>query len=187
MVNEFEKLQSGKLLLASANLLESNFKRTVLIICEHNESGSLGFILNRPMEFKVCEAVAGFEEIEEPLHMGGPVQVDTVHFLHSRGDIIDGATEIFPGLFWGGDKNQVSFLLNTGVMQPSEIRFFLGYSGWSAGQLEEEFEIGSWYIAEASRDVIFSDAYERMWSRSVRSKGGEYQFVANAPELPGLN
>ncbi|MEI7787294.1 MAG: YqgE/AlgH family protein [Chlorobiaceae bacterium] len=187
MVNEFDKLKAGKLLLASANMLESNFKRTVLIMCEHNEKGSLGFILNRPMEFKVCEAIAGFEDIEEPLHMGGPVQVDTVHFLHLRGDLIEDSLEILPGLFWGGDKNQLSFLLNTGVMLPSEIRFFLGYAGWTAGQLESEFEEGAWYTAEASKEMIFSDAYERMWSRSVRSKGGEYQLVANAPELPGLN
>ncbi|MEI6651823.1 MAG: YqgE/AlgH family protein, partial [Chlorobiaceae bacterium] len=139
MVNEFERLKAGKLLLSSANMLESNFKRTVLIMCEHNERGSLGFILNRPGKFKVCEALAGFEEVEERLHHGGPVQVDTVHFLHSRGDLIDDSIEIFPGLFWGGDKNELSYLLNTGVMLPSEIRFFLGYAGWSAGQLEAEF------------------------------------------------
>ncbi len=187
IVNEFEKLKSGKLLLASANMLESNFKRTVLVMCEHNEKGSLGFILNRPLEFKVSEAVAGFEEIEEVLHKGGPVQGDTVHFLHSRGDLIEDSLEILPGVFWGGDKDELSFLINTGVMRPSEIRFFLGYSGWSAGQLEAEFEEGAWYIAEGSIGIVFGDAYERMWSRSVRSKGGEYQLVANAPELPGLN
>jgi len=67
------------------------------------------------------------------------------------------------------------------------VRFFLGYSGWSAGQLEEEFEVGSWYTTDASRDLVFSDAYEWMWSRTVRSKGGEYQLIANSPELPGLN
>ena len=187
IVNEFEKLKSGKLLLASANMLESNFKRTVLIMCEHNEKGSLGFILNRPLEFKVSEAIAGFEEIEEMLHKGGPVQVDTVHFLHSRGDLIEDSHEILPGVFWGGDKDELSFLLNTGVMHPSEIRFFLGYAGWSAGQLEAEFGEGAWYTAEASKSIVFGDAYERMWSRSVRSKGGQYQLVANAPELPGLN
>jgi putative transcriptional regulator len=187
MINEFEKLKSGKLLLASANLLESNFKRTVLLMCEHNEEGSIGFILNKPMEFKVCEAISGFDEIDEPLHMGGPVQVDTVHFLHSRGDVVDGAQEVIPGLFWGGDKEQLSYLINTGVIKPSEVRFFLGYAGWSAGQLEEEFEEGSWYTAEASNQVVFTDEYERMWSRSVRSKGGEYCYVANSPELPGMN
>jgi putative transcriptional regulator len=187
MVNEFNMLKPGKLLLASANLLESNFKRSVLIICEHNENGSLGFILNRPMEFKVCEAITGFDEIEEPLHMGGPVQVDTVHFLHMRGDVIDGSLEILPGVFWGGDKDQLSYLINTGVIKPAEIRFFLGYAGWGAGQLEDEFEEGSWYIAEANSSVIFSDEYERMWSRSVRSKGGEFRYIANSPELPGLN
>ena len=187
MVNEFDKLKAGKLLLASANMLESSFKRTVLVMCEHNERGSLGFILNRPMEFKVCEAISGFEEVEERLHMGGPVEADTVHFLHSRGDLIDGSLDIFPGIFWGGDKNELSYLLNTGVMLPSEIRFFLGYAGWSAGQLEAEFEEGAWYTARASKEIVFSDAYERMWGRMVRSKGGEYQLVANSPELPGLN
>jgi putative transcriptional regulator len=187
MVNEFEKLKAGKLLVASANLLESNFKRTVLLMCEHNEQGSLGFILNRPMEVKVCEAITGFEEIEEVLHMGGPVQVDTVHFLHTRGDVIDGSFEVLPGVFWGGDKEQLSFLINTGVIQPSDIRFFLGYAGWTAGQLETEFEEGAWYIADGTKDVVFSGEYERMWSRTVRSKGGEYQLIANTPELPGLN
>jgi putative transcriptional regulator len=187
MINEFEKLKSGKLLLASASLLESNFKRTVLLMCEHNEEGSIGFILNKPMEFKVCEAISGFDEIDEPLHMGGPVQVDTVHFLHSRGDVVDGAQEVIPGLFWGGDKEQLSYLINTGVIKPSEVRFFLGYAGWSAGQLEEEFEEGSWYTAEANNQVVFTDEYERMWSRSVRSKGGEYCYIANSPELPGMN
>ncbi|MEI6847729.1 MAG: YqgE/AlgH family protein [Chlorobiaceae bacterium] len=187
MVNEFELLKAGKLLLASANLLESNFKRTVLLMCEHNDKGSLGFILNRPMEFKVCEAITGFEEIEELLHMGGPVQVDTVHFLHSRGDLIDDSLEILPGLYWGGDKNELSYLLNTGVIMPSEIRFFLGYAGWTPGQLEAEFKEGAWYTANASKELIFTGAYERMWSRSVRSKGGEYQIIANSPELPGLN
>jgi putative transcriptional regulator len=187
MVNEFEDLKAGNLLLASANLLESNFKRTVLLICEHNEEGSLGFILNRPLEFKVCEAITGFDEIEDPLHMGGPVQVDTVHFLHQRGDVVDGSQEVLPGLFWGGDKDQLSYLINTGVIRPSEVRFFLGYSGWSAGQLEEEFEEGSWYTAEGKSDLIFTDEYERMWSRTVRSKGGEYSYIANSPEMPGMN
>ncbi|MBN1928335.1 MAG: YqgE/AlgH family protein [Chlorobiaceae bacterium] len=187
MVNEFEILKPGKLLLASANLLESNFKRTVLLMCEHNDEGSIGFILNRPMEFKVCEAISGFDDIDEPLHMGGPVQVDTVHFLHTRGDVIDGALEVIDGLFWGGDKEQLSYLINTGVIKPSEVRFFLGYAGWSPGQLKDEFEEGSWYIADASNELVFTDEYERMWSRTVRSKGGEYCFVANSPELPGMN
>ncbi len=187
MTNEFEKLKPGKLLLASANLLESNFKRTVLLMCEHNDEGSIGFILNRPMEFKVCEAISGFDDIDEPLHMGGPVQVDTVHFMHARGDVIDGSVEVIPGLFWGGDKEQLSYLINTGVIKPSEVRFFLGYAGWGAGQLEDEFEEGSWYTADASSEQVFTDEYERLWSRSVRSKGGEYCYVANSPELPGMN
>jgi putative transcriptional regulator len=187
MVNEFEKMNAGKLLIASANLLESNFKRTVLLMCEHNDQGSLGFVLNRPMEVKVSEAIVGFEEIEEVLHKGGPVQADTVHFLHTRGDVIDGSLEVHPGIFWGGDKDQLSFLINTGVILPSEIRFYLGYAGWTAGQLETEFEEGAWYTADATNEMVFSGEYERMWSRSVRSKGGEYQIIANSPELPGLN
>lgn len=187
MVNEYESLKTGKLLLASANMLESNFKRTVLLMCEHNDQGSLGFILNRPLEFKVCDAIVGFGEIDELLHKGGPVQVDTVHFLHSRGDLIENSQEILPDVFWGGDKDELSYLINTGVMLPGEVRFFLGYAGWKPGQLESEFEQGAWYTAEATKAVIFGHEYERMWSRSVRSKGGEYQYVANSPELPGLN
>nr|Q3AQ69.1 RecName: Full=UPF0301 protein Cag_1601 [Chlorobium chlorochromatii CaD3] len=187
IVNEFEKLTAGKLLLASATMLESNFKRTVLLMCEHNEEGSLGFILNRPLEFKVREAIHGFNDVDDVLHQGGPVQVNSIHFLHSRGDLIHNSQEVLPGIYWGGNKDEVSYLLNTGVMHPSEIRFYLGYAGWSAGQLFSEFEEGAWYTAEATPDVIFSDAYERMWSRTVRAKGGAYQLIANSPELPGMN
>lgn len=187
ITNEFEKLTAGKLLLASANMLESNFKRTVLLMCEHNDEGSLGFILNRPLEFKVRETIAGFDEVDDILHKGGPVQINSVHFLHSRGDLIQDAQEIVPGIYWGGNKDEVSYLLTIGVMRPTEIRFYLGYAGWRAGQLESEFEEGAWYTAEATPEIIFSDAYERMWSRIVRSKGGEYQLIANSPELPGMN
>lgn len=187
MVNEFEQLTAGGLLMASAVMLESNFKRTVLLMCEHNEEGSLGFILNRPMEIKVSEAIAGFDDIDIPLHMGGPVQVDTIHYLHSRGDVIDGAHEVLPGVFWGGEQEQLSYLITSGVVSPSEVRFYLGYAGWASGQLEAEFEEGSWYTTEASKEIIFSGEYERMWARTVRSKGGEYYFAANSPELPGMN
>ncbi|KAA6232810.1 YqgE/AlgH family protein [Chlorobium phaeovibrioides] len=187
MVNEFERLAAGKLLIASANLMEGTFKRTVLLMCEHSSEGSVAFILNRPMEFKVSEAIAGFGDVEEPLLMGGPVQADRVYFMHTRGDLVEASEEILPGLFWGGEQEELSYLLNTGVLPPSEVRFFLGYSGWNAGQLEEEFEVGSWYTTDATRELVFSDAYEWMWSRTVRSKGGEYQLIANSPELPGLN
>ncbi len=187
MVNEFDQLVAGDLIMASAVMLESNFKRTVLLMCEHNEEGSLGFILNRPTQIKVSEAISGFDDIDIELHMGGPVQVDTVHYLHTRGDVIDGSQEIVPGVFWGGDKEQLGFLLTSGVVSPSEIRFFLGYAGWGAGQLESEFEEGSWYTTAASKAVVFSSEYERMWARVVRSKGGKYHFAANSSELPGMN
>ncbi|NEX14413.1 MAG: hypothetical protein C1941_06930 [Prosthecochloris sp.] len=187
MVNEFEQLSIGELLMASAVMLEPNFKRTVLLMCEHNDEGSLGFILNRPMEIKVSEAISGFDDLDVPLHMGGPVQVDTVHYLHRRGDVIDGSLEVLPGVFWGGEQEQLSFLMSSGVVSPGEVRFFLGYAGWSSGQLEKEFEEGSWYRTLAADEIIFSDEYERMWARTVRSKGGEYHFAANSPELPGMN
>ncbi len=187
MVNEFDQLTVGGLIMASAIMLESNFKRTVLLMCEHNEQGSLGFILNRPMEIRVSEAITGFDDVDVPLHMGGPVQVDTVHYLHTKGDVIDGAHEVFPGVFWGGDKGQLSYLIASGVVSPSEVRFYLGYAGWASGQLEVEFEEGSWYTTGASREVIFSGEYERMWARTVRSKGGGYYYAANSPELPGMN
>ncbi|ANT65300.1 MULTISPECIES: YqgE/AlgH family protein [Prosthecochloris] len=187
MFNEFDQLQAGMLVMASAVMLEQNFRRTVLLMCEHNEDGSVGFILNRPMEVTVGEAVAEFEGIDAPLHMGGPVQVDTVHYLHRRGDVLEDAMEVSPGIFWGGDRQHLNSLLSAGVVQPEEVRFFLGYAGWSPGQLEEEFSEGAWYTTEAARDIVFSDEYERMWSRVVRSKGGDYCFAANSPELPGMN
>ncbi|ASQ90788.1 hypothetical protein CHL67_07525 [Prosthecochloris sp. GSB1] len=187
MVNEYDQLTAGRLIMASAVMLESNFKRTVLLMCEHSEEGSLGFILNRPTQIRVSEAISGFDDIDMELHIGGPVQVDTVHYLHARGDVIEGSQEVIPGVFWGGDKEQLGYLMASGVISPSEIRFYLGYAGWGEGQLEGEFEEGSWYTTDASRNIVFSEEYERMWGRVVRSKGGDYCFAANSPEMPGMN
>jgi putative transcriptional regulator len=187
MFNEFDQLRAGNLIMASAIMLESNFRRTVLLMCEHNEEGSLGFVLNRPLEVRVREAISGFENLDTLLNMGGPVQADTVHYLHTRGDVIDGCHEVIPGVFWGGDKEQLSYLLDSGVINESEIRFFLGYAGWSPGQLEEEFRDGSWYQADATKEIVFGQEYERMWGRVVRSKGGDYCYAANSPEIPGMN
>ncbi|MBF0586820.1 YqgE/AlgH family protein [Prosthecochloris sp. N3] len=187
MLNEFDQLSAGDLIMASAIMLESNFRRTVLLMCEHSGEGSMGFILNRPLEVKVREAISGFEDLDTVLHMGGPVQPDTVHYLHTRGDVVEGSHEVIPGVYWGGDKEQLSSLMESGMVDPSEIRFYLGYAGWSSGQLEEEFSEGSWYTTGASRDIVFGKDYERMWGRVVRSKGGDYCYAANSPEIPGMN
>ena len=90
-------------------------------------------MLNKPLDLKLNTAVQDFPDFDARLYLGGPVQTDTLHFLHTRGDVIKGGTEVIPGVFWGGDFEQLKFLADTKQIAPEEVKFFLGYSGWETG------------------------------------------------------
>ena len=177
----------GILLIADPFLKDPNFKRTVVFLCEHQPEGTFGFVLNRLYDYKLNELVNNAGDLALPVYYGGPVQMDTIHFLHQYPNQIPGATEVLKGVYWGGDFETALQLLRSGEIDAGKIRFFIGYSGWGEGQLEDELKEKSWLLAKALRKIIFHGEINEIWKESIRLLGGDYEMLINFPIDPQLN
>jgi putative transcriptional regulator len=181
------QVSAGEILIADPFLRDPNFMRTVVFICEHQDSGSFGFVLNKKYEQDLGDLIADLEGNTFPVYYGGPVQLDTVHFLHQRPELISGGLEVTDGIFWGGDFSDVAELLKENRLREIDIRFFIGYSGWSEGQLDEEMKTKSWITSKATRPLIFPKNIDDTWKVALRQLGGEYEQMVNYPIDPQLN
>ncbi len=146
--------EKGKILISEPFLPDTFFNRSIVYLTDHSAQGSVGFILNKRLDLNMMSAVTGFENWNENINMGGPVAPDTLHYLHNAGDLIPNSVLIEDNLYWGGDIDTIRELILTGKLDHSQIRFFLGYSGWSAGQLERELKEDSWIIARVKPEII---------------------------------
>ena len=183
-----EKLQKGQLLIAEPSILgDLSFNRSVILLAEHNEEGSVGFILNKPLDYTISDL---FPEIEASfkIYNGGPVEQDNLYFIHTIPKLITNSVEISNGIYWGGDFELTKSLINDGKINKEDIRFFLGYSGWEQKQLESELESNSWIVAiNTLKKEILSKSSKKFWKEKISELGGEYIIWSNAPENPGLN
>jgi putative transcriptional regulator len=177
----------GILLIADPFLKDPNFLRTVVFLCEHKVEGSFGFVLNRKYENTLDELIPDLEDLKLPVYYGGPVQMDTIHFLHQYPEEIPGGEEVIKGVYWGGDFEKVVEMLKNGTAHPDKIRFYIGYSGWSDGQLETELKDKSWLTVAGTRKLIFHGNYEEIWKDSLKQLGGDYEMMINFPIDPQLN
>lgn len=182
-----EKPAAGILLIADPFLKDPNFMRSVVFLCEHQEEGSFGFVLNKNYEYMLNELVTGLDDLEIPVYYGGPVQMDTIHFLHQYPDKISGGYEIVDGIYWGGDFEKAISLIRDGKINTNKIRFYIGYSGWSGGQLNDELKEKSWLSVKANRNLIFHKKPEDIWKDALRHLGGDYEMMVNFPTDPQLN
>ena len=176
------KITRGKVLLAEPFMLDTNFKRSVVLMCEHAVDGSLGFILNKSLNMPINELIADFPEIEASVFYGGPVQTDTVHYIHNVGHLLEDSQEIMPGIFWGGNFEKLKSLINTGLVTSDNIRFFVGYSGWSQSQLKDEMKYGSWVLAEMDLNYLFNFKDGDLWNKVMKHKGDVYSVIAEVPK-----
>jgi len=189
MIN-LENMESpapGVLLIADPFLKDPNFMRTVVMLCDHQQEGSFGFVLNKSYEYTLNELVTGLDDLVIPVYYGGPVQMDTVHFLHQYPDKIPGGFEITDGVYWGGDFEVTIELIRSGDINPSKIRFYIGYSGWSSGQLADEMNEKSWLSVKGTRNIVFHKKTDEIWREALRHLGGDYEMLANYPIDPQLN
>jgi putative transcriptional regulator len=184
---EVTEPRPGILLLSPPFLDDPNFRRTVVLLIEHSEEGSFGLILNLPVELEPGAIEGLLEGAEHLLALGGPVEQDVLHVLHRLGADIDGSMEIAPDVYWGGDFNALADVIATGEATREDIRLFLGYAGWSAGQLQEEVDAGGWIMAEVHPSFVFDAEPDTLWREVLRHMGGNYALMANFPEDPRLN
>lgn len=152
------------------------------MLCDHHEEGSLGFIVNKPLDVMVTDLMADFPFGDFRVYYGGPVQTDTLHFLHTVGDLLDESTQVASGIFWGGSFEKLKFLVDNHLIMPDQIRFYVGYSGWSEGQLMEEMVMGSWILGDADVNYLFSQQPGKVWERILHHKGDHYGVLSQIPE-----
>jgi putative transcriptional regulator len=181
------ELSTGILLLSDPFLKDPHFARTAVLVCEHNELGSFGLVLNRKTKHSLGELVQEAKGIEFPIFDGGPVDQHTLHFLHRSPKHISEGIEVADGIFWGGDFAEVVKAIKEGLLTEKDIRFFVGYSGWSEGQLAAEYESKSWIIAPPNPEIIFQQPELHIWKKTMHTLGGEYALMSNYPSDPQLN
>lgn len=183
-----EKLHKGVLLVAEPSSLgDASFNRSVILLADHTCDGSVGFILNKPLPYTVNDLVPDLDA-NFKIYNGGPVEQDNLYFIHNVPDLIPNSIEISNGIYWGGDFELTKSLINQGKIKKDNVRFFLGYSGWSANQLEEELELNSWIVTEnVYLNKIVGRSTNNFWKEKILELGGEYMLWGNAPENPMLN
>jgi putative transcriptional regulator len=135
----------------------------------------------------VKDAISGFDACDAALNMGGPVAPDTLHYLHTAGELIPNSVSVDGKIFWGGDIEVVKSLIAFRKIDNSKIRFFLGYSGWSAGQLDRELKENSWVIATIRSDIVMNNRGNETWKMVLRSLKNKYRIWADFPESPDMN
>jgi putative transcriptional regulator len=183
-MSEMESLQ-GQLLIASPGLLDPNFRRTVVLVTEHNDEGAAGLVLNRPSPAPVAEIVPQLEALvdaDAQVWVGGPVQPNAVLVLGEFLDPDDAAVPLFGSLGFPSLDEPEDV-----AVQTIRRRVFAGYAGWGAGQLEDELDRDDWIVEESRPDDAFTESPEELWAAVLRRKGGIYELVARIPEDPSVN
>ena len=179
--------QKGRILISEPFLMDNYFKRSIVLITEYSEEGTVGFVLNKPVNMKINEIMAELPPIEAIVSLGGPVQTNTLHYIHTLGDIIPGSMKVVDNIYWGGEFEVVKRLLESGNLNNENVRFFLGYSGWQPNQLEDELADNAWVVAEIPPSEIMSPMNKHFWNSTLHRLGKKYQMWSNFPENPQMN
>jgi len=180
------KPKQGSILISEPSLRDFYFRQSVILLAEHNEEGTFGVIINKPIEARLKDIIKGFSGYNLPVYLGGPVKTDSIFFIHTRSDI-PRSVPIMEGLYWGGDLDEIKAMLKNKTMSPREIRFFVGYSGWSANQLDREIKEKSWVLSQTTVSEVINDHPETLWSNYLKNMGQDYAIWANFPSDPSFN
>ena len=179
---------AGRLLISEPFLMDPNFKRSVVLLAEHQEEGTVGFVLNHPSALLLSDLIPELENADFPVYVGGPVGTDTVHFIHRCYDRLNDGEEIGKGIYWGGNFEALKILIGNNDIEKDEIRFFIGYSGWGEEQLTRELEENTWIVSDQYHaDVVFNSNEDDLWREVIINLGPKYAHVSNFPSNPNLN
>ena len=180
--------KKGHLLVAEPSIIvDLFFNRSVILLADHNAEGTVGFILNKPLKYTINDLVpeiyANFT-----VYNGGPVEQDNLYFIHNKPNLIPSSIEISNGIYWGGDFESTKNLINTNQINKTNIRFFLGYTGWDSNQLAKEMKAKAWILTlNSSQKNIIGKSTAQFWKEKLLELGGDYLIWANAPKDPMSN
>ena len=179
--------ESGRFLIADPFLKDPNFLRSVIFLCEHNEEGSFGLVVNRLLPLRVSDLLTDLPNADFPVYYGGPVQTNTLHILHKIPALEEQSQMLMKNLYWGGAIDTITEMIVKNQLNENNIRFYLGYSGWSEGQLDEEIKENTWLTGKGSSELVFMKDPELCWKKALQSLGEPYNQMALYPIDPQLN
>jgi len=180
------KPKQGIILISEPSLRDFYFRQSVVLLAEHNEEGTFGVIINKPIEARVSDVLKDFPDFDCPIYLGGPVKTDSIFFIHTLSHI-EQSLPIMEGLFWGGDIMTVREMIERNELNEGNIRFFVGYSGWNPNQLDREIKEKSWVLSHTTVREIINPNPEKLWSTYLKSMGKDYAIWANFPSDPSFN
>lgn len=180
--------ERGRILLSEPFLMDDFFSRAVVLLCEHNNDGSYGFVLNNYSDLSFMDINPKFPDIPLRVSIGGPVKPEHLYFLHTLDHEQIGGQHIIGDLYLGGDFETVLNMVQANGDLLNHLRFFLGYSGWSSGQLNDELNESSWLVVPApTTDVLMDTSRENIWKDLMQSQGGVYKLMSEFPLDPRMN
>lgn len=186
MENTVHYPEKGQILLSEPFLEDDFFKRSVILLAEDGQQGSMGFILNKPVGYRVHEVLNDFPEFDSEVYLGGPVENQSLFFIHTVPQLIGSAFEIAGGIHFGGNFEKLKEMVGLAMIQPEQIRFFAGYSGWDAGQLRHELEEQAWLIFDRPGKLMEMKP-DDLWGALLRTTRNEKAIWSNFPDNPELN
>lgn len=179
--------QKGRILISEPFLMDNYFKRSIVLITEHNDQGTVGFVMNKPVEIKIHQVIDNFPNTDMNVLLGGPVSTNTLHYIHTLGDIIPNSVHVIGKVWWGGDFDVVQRLVSSGNLGKDQVRFFLGYSGWSPDQLDDELAENAWVVCDMKPEDIMMPMCKHYWKKTLKRMGPKYEMWAEFPENPEMN
>jgi putative transcriptional regulator len=182
------KAKKGRVLLADPFSKDKYFGRSVVYLGEHNDEGSFGFVLNNFIDLDLQEIAKNFPKMDTRVSIGGPVKTENIYFIHTLGEVIPDSQLVDDGIYLGGDYDTLLQLIEQGKVAKNEVRFFLGYSGWSPGQLKEELDANAWVVAPVLSSMEVMDVkIDELWEHYMRRQGKKFELLSKFPADFSLN
>ncbi|MGL4631252.1 MAG: YqgE/AlgH family protein [Leadbetterella sp.] len=180
-----KSIQPGSILVADPFMGDPYFEKSVVLICEHNHQGTFGLMYNRYYGKKVSQIID--LSCDARVCIGGPVQNNTLHFIHRRPDLISDSIFLGNDIYWSGDYENLKKSASIGILDENDIRFFIGYTGWGKGQLERELSDKAWVISHTNMDEILTEDFHLLWKNGLSNAGLGYKILADIPTDFSLN
>ncbi|MBR5604635.1 MAG: YqgE/AlgH family protein [Bacteroidales bacterium] len=181
------KVSIGDVLISEPFLNDFYFRRSAILIVDHNEEGSFGVIINKRLNIPFNDIIMGFPKFDADVYLGGPVDTDRVFFIHTIGEMIPDSHKIMSGLYWSGNINALKAMIKNDLIKSHEVRFYVGYAGWEGGQIRKELQANTWVVGKFGTKELLHTSPNKMWSDFVNRLGNKYILWNKFPLNPSDN